>query len=239
MAVKTTKVDFYLINPDGTPVTNTTFYVKLTKAGSNAKYAGLSLDTELALKTNSTGHCIANLVPLPNAYQLDYDDSDDAKPGKFLFYVPDVDYTVNFQDIIIFQRDSSDTYSEQVLKEIIHSKTDTLAAVESVKALTETATQAREDAEIASAAASTALSQASLANSKATSTLALINTTMDQFNNANASVQAAATVIAKSSNEGLLPIGAYNIYIGSDGLYLVKGIPTSTNVGIKLSGLPT
>ena len=240
MTVKTTKVDFYLTNPDGSPVTNTVFYVKLTKAGWNAQFAGLSLDTEIALKTDSTGHCIAELVPLPNAYRLDYDDSDDAKPGKFLFYVPDVDYTVNFQDLIVYRADSSDTYSEQILKQLIQAKTDTLAAQEQVAALTETAQQAKEDAETASSAASTALSQAENANATATNILGSVNTAIETFNNQNKAVQSAAGIITNSSITGKIPMGSYTLYtVDGDGLYIVKGTPSSTNIGVKVSNLPS
>lgn len=232
MSIRTTKVDFYLVNPDGSPVTNTSFFVKPLRASFMSEYAGLSLDIELKLKTDSTGHVIADLVALPYPYVLTYDDSDDSNPGQFLFYVPAVDFTVDFQDLIVTRADSQDKYVDNALNQIISGLAKAKEYAEEAKASAEAAKLSESNADADEAAVAEQATQAADLLNKANEILSQINTTYESFSSDYAAVIAAAAVVQTSLVSGKIQLGAYTLWVDVVGnLRIIEGSPSSSGDG--------
>lgn len=232
MSIRTTKVDFYLVNPDGSPVTNTSFFVKPLRASFMSEYAGLSLDIELKLKTDNTGHVLADLVALPYPYVLIYDDSDDSNPGQFLFYVPAVDFTVNFQDLIVTRADSQDKYVDNALNQIISGLAKSKEYAEEAKASAEAAKLSETNAGADEAAVAEQTTQASDLLNKANEILSQINTTYESFSTDYAAVIAAAAVVQTSLVSGKIQLGAYTLWVdGVGNLRIIEGSPSSLGDG--------
>ena len=233
MCIRTTKVDVYLVNPDGSPVTNTSFFVKPLRASFMSEYAGLSLDVELKLKTDSTGHVLADLVALPYPYVLIYDDSDDSNPGQFLFYVPAVDFTVNFQDLIVTRADSQDKYVDNALNQIITGLAKAKEYAEEAKASAEAAKLSESNADADEASVAEQSEQASDLLGKANEILAQINSTYEAFSTDYAAVIAAAAVVQTSLVTGKIQLGAYTLWVDTSGdLRIIQGSPSLDTDGV-------
>lgn len=232
MSIRTTKVDFYLVNPDGSPVTNTSFFVKPLRASFMSEYAGLSLDIELKLKTDSTGHVLADLVALPYPYVLIYDDSDDSNPGQFLFYVPAVDFTVNFQDLIVTRADSQDKYVDNALNQIVSGLAKAKEYAEEAKASAEAAKLSETNAGADEAAVAEQASQTADLINKASSILSQVNDTYAAFTKDYASVITAAGVLQSSVLTGAIQLGNYFIWVDPQGLLRINaGSPPTPTSG--------
>lgn len=221
MSIRTTKVDVYLVNPDGSPVTAACFYVRPIRAGFMTEYAGISLDTEFTFKTDYTGHALIDLVALPYPYELVYDDSDDSVPGTFLFYVPDVDFTVNFQDLIVTRADSQDKYVDNALSQIIEALAKSKNYAEEAEAAAQTAEQSEQAAEAAEAQTK----QIAQDTSGILENVQTINSSMQEtytaFTTDYAAVIAAALVIQNSVLTGIFQLGSYYLWVDSSGLLRV------------------
>ena len=63
-----TKIDLYLKNPDGTPMTNTCVAVKPIRASFWSSYVGLVEDVEITFTTDNQGYVQMELWPLPYPY---------------------------------------------------------------------------------------------------------------------------------------------------------------------------
>lgn len=233
MSIRTTKVDFYLVNPDGSPVTNTSFFVKPLRASFMSEYAGLSLDVELKLKTDSTGHVLADLVALPYPYVLIYDDSDDSNPGQFLFYVPAVDFTVNFQDLIVTRADSQDKYVDNALNQILDGVVKCKQYSEVSQAASVAAKQAQEATETQAQELTPKIQQTSQILAEAQQALTDVQQAKTDFDSTNATISQAAGIIQNSSLTGKLPIGNYILWVDAEGVLRIspKDAP-SGDVGV-------
>lgn len=232
MNIRTTKVDVYLVNPDGSPATNLRFYVKPLRASFWSTYPGVAVDVELCETTDETGHCILDLVTLPYPYELTYDDSDDSVPGSFLFYVPDVDFTVNFQDLIVTRADSQDKYVDNALNQIIdgvvkckhYSEVSQTASVAAKQAQEATETQAQE--------LTPKIQQTSQMLTEAQQALTDVQQAKSDFESTNADIVTAAGIIQNSALTGKLPIGEYTLWVDADGvLRIIKGTPANDKDG--------
>lgn len=217
---QTTKVDVYLKNPTGTPMTNTRFTVKPVRAGFWSDRVGLVEDKELLFSTDENGYIQIPLWPLPYPYIMTYSYDDDAIPGHFLFYVPAIDTPVNLQDLIVTRADSNDKYIDTVLAQIIAAKIATLAAAaEAAKAAA--AAKASEDASATSETnAETAATEAA-----ASYNAMLVNQTNIQ--NIYTQLLECITKIQAINLTNMLKLGGYTLWVDSSGrLRIMNGVPT-------------
>ena len=221
-----TKIDLYLKNPDGTPMTNTCVAVKPVRASFWSTYVGVVEDVEITFTTDNAGYVQMELWPLPYPYYLTYSDDDESIPGQFLFYVPAVDTVVNFQDLIVTKASASDTYEDTVLQQIIAAKVATMAA----------AAAAQVSANTAESAASNAINAAQTADQDAIQT-GLDRTAMNQTLNAMTtmwtSLQEAIVKIQAINLQNKLVLGGYTLWVDANGkLRIFEGTPTSDTDGV-------
>ena len=218
MNIRTTKVDVYLVNPDGSPATNLRFYVKPLRASFWSTYPGVAVDVELCETTDETGHCILDLVTLPYPYELTYDDSDDSVPGSFLFYVPDVDFTVNFQDLIVTRADSQDKYVDNVLNQVING----VAKCKHYSEVSQAASVAAKQAQEATETLDPKIQQTSQMLAEAQQALTAVQQAKTDFDSTNATINQAAGIIQNSALTGKLPIGDYILWVDADGVLRIS-----------------
>ena len=162
----TTLIDVYLKNPNGHPLTNTRFIVKPVRAGFWNDYVGVVEDKEELYCTDENGYVQLHLWPLPYPYMLTYSYDDNAVPGYFMFYVPDIRTVVQFQDLIVTQARDEPTYGETILAQIVAAKAQVSALVDEAKA-SESAAAASATSAGNSATVSTQQAQLSSANRQA------------------------------------------------------------------------
>ncbi|MGQ6545401.1 hypothetical protein ACUND2_22285 [Serratia sp. IR-2025] len=221
-----TKIDLYLKNPDGTPMTNTCVAVKPVRASFWSTYVGVVEDVEITFTTDNTGYVQMELWPLPYPYYLTYSDDDESIPGQFLFYVPAVDTVVNFQDLIVTKASASDTYEDTVLQQIIAAKVATQAA----------AAAAQVSANTAESAASNATNAAQTADQDAIQTgldRAAMNQTLNAMTAMWTSLQEAVVKIQAINLQNKLVLGGYTLWVDANGkLRIFEGTPTSDTDGV-------
>ena len=123
----TTLIDVYLKNSNGHPLTNTRFIVKPVRAGFSNSYVGMVEDKEELYCTDGNGYVQLHLWPLPYPYMLTYSYDDNAVPGYFIFYVPDIRTVVQLQDLIVAQTANEPTYGERILAQIVAAKAEVSA----------------------------------------------------------------------------------------------------------------
>lgn len=207
---QTTKVDVYLKNPTGTPLTNTRFTVKPVRAGFWSDRVGLVEDKELLFSTDENGYIQIPLWPLPYPYIMTYSYDDDAIPGHFLFYVPAIDTPVNLQDLIVTRADSNDKYADTVLEQIIAAKVATLAAAGAAKQAAEEAKEA--EAQTTKDAASTKADAASTENDRNQ-----VATTNQQLIDIYMSLVEVITKVQAINIQNMLKLGNYFIWVDGTG----------------------
>lgn len=220
MANQATKIDLYLKNPTGLPLTNTRVIIKPVRAGFWSSYVGLVEDKEVLYETDNNGYVQMTLWPLPYPYVLTYSYDDDSVPGHFLFYVPGVDTVVNFQDLVVTRADSNDKYIDTVLAQIIAAKIATLAA----------AAEAAEAAAAAKASEDASATSETNAETAATEAAASYNAMLvNQTNIQNIYTQLleCITKIQAINLTNMLKLGGYTLWVDSSGrLRIMNGVPT-------------
>ena len=220
-----TKINLYLKNPDGTPMTNTCVIVKPVRAGFWSGYNGIIEDSELTFTTDNTGYVQMGLWPLPYPYYLNYSEDDDSVPGQFLFYVPAVDSVVNFQDLIVTKADSSDKYADTILAQIIAAKVATTAASENAAA-SATAASASEVAANKDAAAAKVSADSTQTDRKQ------VGVTLESMTELYTSIQNAIARIQAINLQNKLLLGGYTLWVDANGvLRIFKGTPTNDTDG--------
>jgi len=231
MLKNTTAIDVYLKNPNGTPMTFTEFAVKPVKTGFYSAFVGLVEDKEILYRTDNNGYVRINLWPLPFPYILFYTDEDneESKPGKFLFYVPDVTTVVNLQDLLVVLADSTDKYIDTVLQQIIDAKVRVLASVD-------TATQAASSATVA----------LNTATSTVTDGVAKVVLAQQAVSEAQTAITKQAASIATTVNQiqvmklqNRLVLGSYTLWVDTQGnLRIINGTPTTDLDGTIVGNQP-
>lgn len=220
MSNNATKIDLYLKNPNGNPRTNTTVIVKPVRAGFWGTFNGVIPDEEIIYETDNNGYVQMGLWPLPYPYYLTYSDDDDSIPGQFLFYVPEVDRVVNFQDLVVTKADTADKYADVVLEQIIAAKVAAMAAAADAK-------DSADDSEASAQAAATSAVESSV-NAQTTTE------DRNQVAITNASLLAlytqmvkAVTTIQLIALKGQLTLGTHTIWVDTAGrLRIMNGNPT-------------
>ena len=221
----TTLIDVYLKNPNGHPLTNTRFIVKPVRAGFWNDYVGVVEDKEELYCTDENGYVQLHLWPLPYPYMLTYSYDDNAVPGYFMFYVPDIRTVVQFQDLIVTQAKDEPTYGETILAQIVAAKAQVSALVD----------EAKTSEAAAATSATTANNAASTAVAKAAQT--------DEDREQVAAIQLALQGILGQMTEAIVKIqginlqnklllGGYQIWVDAFGKLRIKdGAPTSDTDG--------
>lgn len=221
-----TKIDLYLKNPDGTPMTNTCVAVKPIRASFWSSYVGLVEDVEITFTTDNQGYVQMELWPLPYPYYLTYSDDDESIPGQFLFYVPAVDTVVNFQDLIVTKASSSDTYADTVLQQIIAAKVATMAAAAAAQASLDAVATSASDAEEAAQKADADAAQTALDRTA-------MNQTLNAMTAMWTSLQEAIVKIQAINLQNKLVLGGYTLWVDADGkLRIYQGTPSSDTDGV-------
>lgn len=221
----TTLIDVYLKNPNGHPLTNTRFIVKPVRAGFWNDYVGVVEDKEELYCTDENGYVQLHLWPLPYPYMLTYSYDDNAVPGYFIFYVPDIRTVVNLQDLIVTQTNDQPEYGEEILAQIVAAKAAVSALVVEAKAA-ETGAQA-------------AATTATTAAAKSTENAQLTDEDREQVNAVQLALQnilgqmtEAVVKIQGINLQNKLLLGGYQIWVDAQGKLRIKnGAPTSDTDG--------
>ena len=221
----TTLIDVYLKNPNGHPLTNTRFIVKPVRAGFWNDYVGVVEDKEELYCTDENGYVQLHLWPLPYPYMLTYSYDDDAVPGYFMFYVPDIRTVVNLQDLIVTQTNDQPEYGDEILAQIVAAKAEVSALVVEAKA--------------AETGAQTAATTATTAAAKSTENAQLTDEDREQVNAVQLALQGilgqmteAIVKIQGINLQNKLSLGGYQIWVDAQGKLRIKnGAPTSDTDG--------
>ena len=217
----TTLIDVYLKNPNGHPLTHTRFIVKPVRAGFWNDYVGVVEDKEELYCTDENGYVQLHLWPLPYPYILTYSYDDNAVPGYFMFYVPDIRTVVNLQDLIVTQTNDQPEYGEEILAQIVAAKAEVSALVVEAKA--------------AETGAQTAATTAITAAAKSTENAQLTDEDREQVNAVQLALQGilgqmteAIVKIQGINLQNKLLLGGYQIWVDAQGKLRIKnGAPTS------------
>lgn len=221
----TTLIDVYLKNPNGHPLTNTRFIVKPVRAGFWNDYIGVVEDKEELYCTDENGYVQLHLWPLPYPYMLTYSYDDNAVPGYFIFYVPDIRTVVNLQDLIVTQTNDQPEYGEEILAQIVAAKAEVSTLVVEAKA--------------AETGVKTAATTATTAAAKSTENAQLTDEDREQVNAVQLALQSilgqmteAIVKIQGINLQNKLLLGGYQIWVDAQGKLRIKnGAPTSDTDG--------
>jgi hypothetical protein len=221
----TTLIDVYLKNPNGHPLTHTRFIVKPVRAGFWNDYVGVVEDKEELYCTDENGYVQLHLWPLPYPYMLTYSYDDNAVPGYFMFYVPDIRTVVNLQDLIVTQTNDQPEYGEEILAQIVAAKVEVSELVVEAKA--------------AETGAQTAATTATTAAAKSTENAQLTDEYREQVNAVQLALQGilgqmteAIVKIQGINLQNKLLLGGYQIWVDAQGKLRIKnGAPTSDTDG--------
>lgn len=223
MADSATKIDLYLKNPTGTPMTNTRVIIRPTRASFWSGFVGVVEDTEILYETDLNGYVQMTLWPLPYPYILTYSYSDDAVPGTFLFYVPESSTAIDFQDLVVQKADSNDNYGDTVLAQIIEAKVKAVLAADRAEAAATAAALSKDQAATSESNAQTSEDNA------ATSYEAML---VNQINLQNIYTQLLSTItqIQAINLTNMLKLGGYTLWVDSAGrLRIMDGTPVDWN----------
>lgn len=221
----TTLIDVYLKNPNGHPLTNTRFIIKPVRAGFWNDYVGVVEDKEELYCTDDKGYVQLHLWPLPYPYMLTYSYDDNAVPGYFMFYVPDIRTVVNLQDLIVTQTTDQPQYGEEILAQIVAAKAQVSALVVEAKA--------------AETGAKNAATTATTAAAKSTENAQITDEDREHVNDVQLALQGilgqmmeAIVKIQGINLQNKLLLGGYQIWVDAQGKLRIKnGAPTSDTDG--------
>lgn len=221
----TTLIDVYLKNPNGHPLTNTRFIIKPVRAGFWNDYVGVVEDKEELYCTDDNGYVQLHLWPLPYPYMLTYSYDDNAVPGYFMFYVPDIRTVVNLQDLIVTQTNDQPEYGEEILAQIVAAKAQVSALVVEAKA--------------AESGAQAAAITATTAAAKSTENAQITDEDRKHVNDVQLALQGilgqmteAIVKIQGINLQNKLLLGGYQIWVDAQGKLRIKnGAPTSDTDG--------
>lgn len=221
----TTLIDVYLKNPNGHPLTHTRFIVKPIRAGYWNDYVGVVEDKEELYCTDENGYVQLHLWPLPYPYMLTYSYDDNAVPGYFMFYVPDIRTVVNLQDLIVTQTNDQPEYGEEILAQIVAAKAQVSALV----------VQAKASEQAAAGSATSASESATTATQKAAQTdedRGQVNAVQLALQGILGQMTEAIVKIQGINLQNKLLLGGYQIWVDAQGKLRIKnGAPTSDTDG--------
>lgn len=221
----TTLIDVYLKNPNGWPLTNTRFVIKPVRASYWDGLTGVVEDKEELYCTDDNGYVQMHLWPLPYPYILTYSYDDDAVPGHFLFYVPEIATPVDFQDLIVTQANEQDKYGEYILAQIVAAKAEVSALVDEAKVL-------EADTEAYANSAKNSATEASGNAQQTSEDRQQVALTQAALQNVLNSIMEAVVKIQGINLQNKLLLGGYVLWVDATGKLRIKnGQPTSDTDG--------
>lgn len=124
-----TPVKFEFLEPDGSPMANVTFEIRMAKSGFLEAVDGIVMPDTVLATTDAEGKVTVMLAPSSSLYYLkvineDVDtDEDCCAPGIFYkFYVPNVQTEVRVQDLIMDPPPSTTAWDEAAILIILEAK---------------------------------------------------------------------------------------------------------------------
>lgn len=221
----TTLIDVYLKNPNGHPLVNTRFLIKPLRAGFWNGSPGIVEDTEELYTTDSNGYVQLHLRPLPYPYVMTYSFSDDAVPGYFIFYVPDIDTPVAMQDLIVAQTANEPTYGERILAQIVAAKAEVSAMANAASVSKDAAGESATKAHTSEMLSADYATQASEDRDQVSAIQLALQGILGQMTEAIVKIQGI-------NLQNKLLLGGYQIWVDSQGKLRIKnGVPTSDTDG--------
>ena len=141
-----TPVEFQFNYPDGEPIANTEFVIKLVKSGFVPEFAGIIMPADTVVTTDGQGAALVALAPSDSPYTIRMVNpvspvSEDSctKGISYRFYVPISDEVVRVQDLVLNPPPTNLPYDQAAIQAITEAKVATVAS----------ATVAKEQADIA------------------------------------------------------------------------------------------
>lgn len=216
-----TPVKFEFYEPDGTPLANVTFEIRMAKSGFLELVDGIVMPDTIEATTDSDGTVTVLLAPSSSLYYLsvineDADPDDRCAGGgiKYKFYVPDVTGEVRVQDLIMDPPPSTTAWDEAAMLIIVEAKAAAVVAAREAKESAEAAALSEEavaaNAIVASDAAAAALEYKNAAGDSATASQTarneaegFRNESLAHANEALASANASAASAGQSSDSAV------------------------------------
>lgn len=187
-----TPVEFQFNYPDGEPIANCEFSVKLAKSGFVSEIDGVVVPYDTLVTTDDAGRAVVALAPSSSPYTVKLvepsqtDEYETCKrSASYKFYVPVSDETLRAQDLYLNPPPSTTSYDEAALLVIMDSKTATLAAAAQAG---ESANEALSNSEVATSSKDLAQEAASTAQ----------NSALDATNEASVAASAAEAALLAS-----------------------------------------
>lgn len=140
-----TPVEFQFNYPDGEPIANTEFVIKLAKSGFVQELEGILMPTDTTFSTDDEGRAVVGLAPSDSPYTVrmtnptqEVGDESCTRGINYRFYVPISDEPVRAQDLVLNPPPTNLPYDQAAIQVISDAK------VASVAAAKEAATNAEE-----------------------------------------------------------------------------------------------
>lgn len=167
-----TQVEFAFKHPDGDPLVNTPFTIRLQRSGFVFEEDGIVVPETLTEVTGLDGTVIVELQPSSTPYllvmaEIDVADDDDlARFVRYKFYVPVSDTIVRAQDLMLTPVPNSEPWDEVALQMLTDAKVAAMAAAARAK-VSEDNAKTSEVNSLVSAEASAASQNAALVSQQA------------------------------------------------------------------------
>jgi hypothetical protein len=146
-----TPVKFEFLGPDGTPLANLTFEIKMAKSGFLELVDGIVMPDTVMATTDALGVVTVLLAPSSSLYYLKVlsvapDTEEGCCPAGifYKFYVPDIATEVRVQDLIMDPPPSTKAWDEAAMLLILDAKLHSKASADAAK-VSELASKASED----------------------------------------------------------------------------------------------
>lgn len=198
-----TPVEFVFYDPDGDPVANKEFEIRLPKAGFVPRKTGVVVPETLTATTGPDGRVVVDLAPSSSPYFVylirdpETEDCCEAERVAYRMYVPDSPEMVRAQDLFFDPMPSALPYDEQAILAISEAKAVAVAAAD----------RAHDSAELAQAAigesganAASALASAGVATSKANDAAVSATASQDSATLASTKAEESRVLSVNSGN---------------------------------------
>lgn len=230
----TTKINVYLKNPNGWPLTNTCFGTKPVRTGFLENDVALVEDKELVWQTDDQGYAQIELLPLPFPYIMTYSNDSEEVPGYFVFYVPETTNVVEFKDLVTSTSPPiPPNYGDEILAQIVAAKAEVTALVQQANAAADAA-QGSATASSNSAAQSEASAQSVAgARDQVAATQLALQAVLD-------SIMVTVVKIQAIDMQNHLLLGGYSLWVDSHGkLRIMNGVPVNEDTDGVVVGTQT
>lgn len=151
-----TPVEFQFNYPDGEPIANAEFVIKLPRSGFIDAVDGVIMPATLVFTTDALGMAVVSLAPSSSVYTVrmsaPLEEGDDGlchRGINYKFYVPNTTEMVRAQDLFLAPPPNSEPWDETAIRELTEAKIVAVNAAETATAAADVATDAATRAEAA------------------------------------------------------------------------------------------